>query len=109
MLGHQLAQKGDAVHLRHFHIERDDVGDFLAQFSRRHEGIAGRAYDFDVRIRRQDGRQGLADAGGVINDQNANFAAHGSYSLEHSICHLTDRQVEASHGFRMTDEQITSG
>ncbi len=75
-LRHQLAQEGDAIHARHLDVERDDVRDLLLQLPRRHEGIGRHPHDLDIRILLQHMGQCLADAGGIVDDENADFLCH---------------------------------
>jgi hypothetical protein len=75
VLCHQLAQKRDAVHPRHFHIQRDHVGDLVADARGGDVRVRGDAQHLDLRIRLQHGGQRVADRGGVIDDQNADFFA----------------------------------
>jgi hypothetical protein len=50
VLGHQLAQEGDAVHARHLDVQGDDVGDLLANALGGHERVGGDADHLDLRI-----------------------------------------------------------
>lgn len=75
-LRHQLAEEGNAIHARHLHIERDDIGDLLLQLPCRHEGVRCDRHDLDIGILLQYMGQRLADAGGIVDDENADFLSH---------------------------------
>ena len=72
MLAHDLLQECQAVHAGHLDIQRDDVRHLVADPFGSDERIAGRADDLDSRVLGQDVAQGLANYGGIVNDQYAN-------------------------------------
>ena len=61
MLGHQLAQEGDAVHLRHLHVERDDVGFQVFDHLPCGKRLGRLADHLDLGIRGEDARERRAD------------------------------------------------
>ena len=85
-LRHNLPQEGDAVHARHFDIERDDVGQVVLNTLRRDEGVGRRAHDADVRIALEYADQGLAHRGRVIDDQNLDLTAHENPIRDEILC-----------------------
>ena len=74
VLAHQLAKKCDAIHPRHFDVQRDDVGYLFGDVTRGGKGVCRCGDHLDLWIGREDLLQRLAHAGAVINDQHANFA-----------------------------------
>ena len=76
MLARDLAQHFDAVHARHFQIERDDVRAQLLNFSQADQAIHGGADDFDRGIAEQHLRNQLPHQRGIIDHQDANSFAH---------------------------------
>ena len=71
---HELAQERDPVHARHLDIERDHVGLELDDLRPRDVRIAGDAHDLDVGVARELALEDLANDGGVVDDQDADFA-----------------------------------
>ena len=60
---HEFAQKGDAVHFGHFHIERQDVGLQAENFVAGDVGIGRRSHHLDAGLLAEFLRQHLADHG----------------------------------------------
>ena len=73
---HQLLQKGESIHPRHFDIQGEDIWVKLLDLFPRSVRIACRADDFEHRIGIDDSGQQLAHQGRIINDQNAIGGVH---------------------------------
>jgi hypothetical protein len=65
---HDNFEKGDAVHARHFNVERDDIGMQFQDLVPRHVRVRGRADNFDVGKGSHAAGDDLARQGGVIDD-----------------------------------------
>ena len=76
MLARDLAQHLDAVHARHFEIERHDVRVQLLDLSQADHAVHGRADDFDGWVALQHLRNQLAHERGIVHDEHADFFAH---------------------------------
>ena len=72
---HQLLQEGEPVHARHFDVQGQHVGLERKDLVAGHVRIGRGADHFDVRLSRQGLGQDLAHDGGIVDDQNAYFAA----------------------------------
>jgi hypothetical protein len=70
VLGHDLAQEGDSVHARHFHIEDDDVRPADLHPLQGKYRINRGADDLDGVILSECGRQDLADHRRVVDDHD---------------------------------------
>ena len=71
----QPAQDLDAVHARHRHVERDEVGIQPRNALEGLEPVRGLAYHPVARLRIQDAGEGPAHEGGIIHDEDANHDA----------------------------------
>jgi hypothetical protein len=67
---HEILEEGDAVHLRHFHIQGDHIGVERFDLLARHVRIAGDAYDLNARVAPQDVGEQTAHQGGVVHDED---------------------------------------
>ena len=66
---HQLAQKRQAIHARHFDIQRHHIGTERENFFARAIRINGGADDFDVPERGQTVRDDFSRERGIIHHQ----------------------------------------
>src|SRR5580700_6267527 len=71
MRTHNLFQGVDAVHARHFQIERDHVGFEFFDLLQAEGSVHRRAHDFNRRIGFEDLRDELAHERGIIHDEHA--------------------------------------
>ena len=76
MLARDLAQHFDAVHARHFEIERDDVRAQFLDFLQADHAVHRRAHDFDRGIAQQGLRNELPHQRGIVHDEHADSFAH---------------------------------
>ena len=67
VLAHDLFEEGEAIHARHFDVERDDVGDLFCDAVGGDKGIAGGGDDFDFRVGVEYLAQSLAHNCGVVH------------------------------------------
>ncbi len=74
---HEQAQEGEAVHARHFQVEREHVGLQLADAVARLVGIAGGADNLDGRVGAEGVGGDLPHEGGIIDDEDTDFAHDG--------------------------------
>ena len=68
---HQLGQEVDAIHARHLHVQRDDVGIEVADHLPRGKGIGRRADAFHVRLVVDDLAEQAAHQGGIVHHHHA--------------------------------------
>ena len=80
-LRHDVLAGGEAVHHRHVHVHRDDVGLQDGQALERFAPVLGRAGDLDARVEPQHLTDELAADERVIDDQHPDLLAHGGVSL----------------------------
>jgi hypothetical protein len=106
---HQLAQKRDAIHARHFHVQRDDVWHLLLEMARGRKRVGRSCHDFHLRVFFQDGLHRLAHAGAVVDDHDSDLAgAIGLAPLEYGVADGREREIEARDRFRVAHKQVAS-
>ena len=74
---HEIREEGDAIHARHFHVEREHVRFQFLDALASHERVAGRAHDFDVVRGLQYLDQDLAHQRRIVDHEDFDFLAHG--------------------------------
>src|SRR5579862_6963754 len=77
---HDLTQSLQAIHPRHFQIERDHVGMKLLDFYQRERAIHSSRYDFDGRITLENCGNKFPHESGIIHYENAYSFAHAMAS-----------------------------
>ena len=74
-LGHQQAQEGEAVHLRHLEVEGDDVRQQVEGLAQRLLAVRGAADDLDHRVRLEHRADRLPVVGRVVDDEHPDLLA----------------------------------
>ncbi|MNI71742.1 hypothetical protein D3C73_1276320 [compost metagenome] len=70
MMLHDEFQGGDSVHLRHFHIHRNDVRFETLYLFDGFKAVAGDSHDKKIRILLEQGADRLPHKGGIIDDEH---------------------------------------
>ena len=73
---HQIAEEGQAVHARHFHVQGQHVGIELFDLFPRRVGIGRRTHHFDAGVLAENLGENLADQRGIVHDQHLDFVRH---------------------------------
>src|SRR6267378_7950129 len=73
---HNQAQGLEAIHSRHFQVERDDIRVELLDFFQRERAIHGGADHFDGGIPLQNGGNEFPHERGIINNEDSDALAH---------------------------------
>ena len=74
---HQLLQKGQAIHARHFDVQREHIGAQREDLVARHVGVGRGADHLDVALAGQSFGEDSAHNGRIVNDQDAYFSVAG--------------------------------
>ncbi len=80
-LFHQLGQKGDAIHTRHFHVQRHHIGPVFAHFFNGKNGVWRGAYHLNTGVRFQQTTHHLAHYGRVVHHHYFDLLRHGQNSV----------------------------
>ena len=76
LVGHDLLQERQPVHVRHLDVEHDHVGPALLHLAHRDQRV-GRGVHVDPHLARQHGGHHLPHHGGVVHDEHVHVLAAG--------------------------------
>src|SRR3990172_12897750 len=72
---HDVLKRGKAVHARHVHVERYDVGPQLFRLLEREYSVYGRSHYLSILVFLQDNGNELPHEGGIVHHENPYFSA----------------------------------
>jgi hypothetical protein len=77
MLDHDFLQEGETIHARHFDVEGNDIGNLFGDAFGGYERIGRGGHHLNTGIAGEHVAESLANDGGIVDDEDANFAGTG--------------------------------
>ena len=97
---HEPLEEGHAVHLRHFHVERDDIRLQLDEQVACPVRVACLAHDLDLGVFGEARGENFPDERGIVDNQNPDFARYAHSGLRYTAfvtgCHRVPRSRTTS-------------